>query len=61
MKIEVKEVVNLDPQEKEAFEVVANCIDRIMEEVTDVDIYNAAKQTANGLEELSYVVNLELD
>lgn len=60
MKIEMKEVLTLTNEEKTMINKVYSLMLDIREQVNDPDIYNAAKQICDGMEEFGYIVNTEV-
>ena len=60
MKIETKEVLTLTTDEKKAINTTYMLMLDILEHVNDSSIYNAVKQTCNGLEDFGYLVNTEV-
>ena len=60
MIIETKEVVTLMKDEKVAINTTYRLMLDILEQISDPDIYNAAKQACNGLEEFGYLVDTEV-
>ena len=59
MKVEIKEVLTLTAEEKKAINTTHMLMLDILEQVNDPDIYNAVKQTCDGLEEFGYLVDTE--
>ena len=59
MKVEMKEVLTLTPEEKIMIHQVHSLMLDILEQVNDPDIYNATKQICDGMEEFYYVVDTE--
>jgi len=59
MKVEMKEVLTLTPEEKIMINQVHSLMLDILEQVNDLDIYNATKQICDGMEEFCYVVDTE--
>ena len=60
MKIETKEVLTLTTEEKKAINTTYLLMIEIIEQIKDPDIYNAVKQTCDGLEEFGYLVDTEV-
>ena len=60
MKIEMKEVVTLTAEEKKMISTTHILMLDILERINDPDIYNAVKQTCDGLEEFEYLVDTDM-
>lgn len=59
MKIEMKEVITLTLEEKEAVNATFVLMGDILEQVNDPDIYNAVKQINDGLDEFIRLVETD--
>ena len=59
MKIEMKEVLLLTTEEKKTITKTHSLMFDILEQVNDPDIYNAVKQSCDGLEDFEYLVDTE--
>lgn len=59
MKIEMKEVITLTSEEKEAVSATRVLMLDILEQVNDPDIYNAVQQVCDGLGEFEILVETD--
>ena len=56
MKIELKQICILTVEEMQTLNRALSICTDIFEDMDDADVYNAAKEAANGLEALTYLL-----
>lgn len=61
MEIKLKQVIELTTEEKQIINKAYVLMNEILEQINEIEIYNAVKKICDGFEEFDWLVDTDID